>query len=328
MLRAPSLAPAVLSCALACGGGPSTGSTGASGQGGSSSGSTGGGTRSTGSTSGGSFGTSTGTSGGAGDGGGGNDAGPASPTSWEGGLGPHLTLTAGAFTTQPLPVLSVLWSADEGTTWYANYQQCSGSSQYETDILLSAGELQLFPDYCTTSADAYDVRVATPTVMLMGSAPLANALSNAIFDAATPPLLSVFWSDDDGQSWYADAEICASSYGSSATNHSFQFGGGQLTLPSSYCTSSANAYQVVAAPAARTFVGTLSSSPTTLSDPVFSSSSPPLLSVFLSDDGTSWYSSYEYCAGGQSFAMGKGELVLNSTACTSGAAYYAVAAQP
>lgn len=71
-------------------------------------------------------------------------------------------------------------------------------------------------------------------------------IPHAVFSTKALPVMSLYFSNDNGITWYQDATIaCASAYGSSKTVSSYSIVGDVLRIHKNYCTSAATHFQVV-----------------------------------------------------------------------------------
>ena len=70
-------------------------------------------------------------------------------------------------------------------------------------------------------------------------------IPDPLFDVSNLPIVSVYFSDDNGTTWYQDLTKCAKVYGSYDSIQTFTITPGKLTLHRNYCISGATHYQVV-----------------------------------------------------------------------------------
>ncbi|MFH1464795.1 MAG: hypothetical protein ABIO70_10450 [Pseudomonadota bacterium] len=132
-------------------------------------------------------------------------------------------------------------------------------------------------------------------------------------DADALPLLVVYLSWDDGETWRVTENSCNGGVGQEIRD-------GELEIQSTYCTSGATDYQVVVQEAEEHISTQRTSGSRDVDTSWASLDDPPLITVYNSTDGETWHLDHGTCGAPDSWRMYDGTVEIRDTNC-SGALY-------
>ena len=184
---------------------------------------------------------------------------------------------------------------------------------HEYTVQLRDDEITIADTGCTAGATAYRITVQEPEGRTSGEMDDVVEVWDDAFDPDNLPLLRVYFSSDD-ETWFSVDARCYNW-------NTFTLEDGQITLRSNSCARADMSYQIVWADPETRYTGTYGDDPL-VTDSALAIDAPPILTLWLSYNGSTWFQNAQDTHRGVPFEMSEGEVALTESYFTSSSTHY------